>query len=157
MYVCFINQLISQSREWSCTFRAVNLEIKTSRQIKFDVMKEETVVCIRHFVFYETLPRALGLTIFRTPLVETELKHEDDVLNPFQANKTPEVDQPAAAKKQKLDEGGVRKSQRHRKQRGEKEMKVSSDLTLKAFKIKVQNMYTHQHVLEIMDFGLVYV
>ena len=36
-----------------------------------------------------------------------------------------------------MDEKAVRKSQRHRRQRGEKEMKVSSDLTLRAFKIKV--------------------
>ncbi|KAL8578268.1 hypothetical protein ACOMHN_005659 [Nucella lapillus] len=43
-------------------------------------------------------------------------------------------------KRQRLDEGGLRKSQRHRKQKGEKEMKVSSDTTLKEFKTKL--MYT---------------
>ena len=61
------------------------------------------------------------------------------VLYLFQARNT-DTGQATMAKKFRLDEGAVRKSQRHRKQRGEKEMKVSSDLTLRAFKIKVQNV-----------------
>ncbi|XP_076472507.1 ubiquitin carboxyl-terminal hydrolase 48-like [Babylonia areolata] len=45
-------------------------------------------------------------------------------------------------KRQRLEEGSLRKSQRHRKQRGEKEIKVSSHMTLKEFKTKVMNQFS---------------
>lgn len=50
--------------------------------------------------------------------------------------------EPPSAKKQKVDDANLRKSQRHRKQRGEKEVKVSSTMTLKDFKIKVMNLFS---------------
>ncbi|KAK7093901.1 ubiquitin carboxyl-terminal hydrolase 48-like [Littorina saxatilis] len=56
--------------------------------------------------------------------------------------KAADCDHTVMAKKPRLDDGAVRKSQRHRKQRGEKEMKVSSGLTLRDFKIKVMNQFS---------------
>lgn len=47
--------------------------------------------------------------------------------------------EPSLAKRQKLEDSALRKSQRHRKQRGEKEVRISSAMTLKEFKIKVKS------------------
>ncbi|XP_048741097.1 ubiquitin carboxyl-terminal hydrolase 48-like [Ostrea edulis] len=45
-------------------------------------------------------------------------------------------------KMQKLDGNGVRKSQRHRKVRGEKEVKVSSDQTLRDLKLQLMKLFS---------------
>ncbi|PVD36729.1 hypothetical protein C0Q70_03716 [Pomacea canaliculata] len=70
-------------------------------------------------------------------------KDDDDPDFQESAQVKPSSDgEPSLAKRQKLEDSALRKSQRHRKQRGEKEVRISSAMTLKEFKIKVMNQFS---------------